>query len=65
MIPKNFHDWVNCITEGCKIDLTYEFAQQRLKVFQDLNNAETKKFKSLYGEEHYKNVLLWYSLIKP
>ena len=52
MIAETFDDWKNCIVNDCKIDLTKDFAKQRLKVFQNKKNPETQKFISLYGEQH-------------
>ena len=52
MIPQTFTDWTNCIEQDCKIDLTKEFAAQRLAVYQNLESEVTKRFISLYGVEH-------------
>jgi hypothetical protein len=59
MIPQTFEQWYNCIVNDCKINLTKEFAAQRLAVYQDKNNAETQKFRSLYGEQHLLNIIQW------
>ena len=57
MIPQTFTDWTNCIVNDCKINLTKDFAQQRLTVYQDKQNQETQKFISLYGVQHYSNII--------
>ena len=59
MIPQTFNDWKNCIVNDCKINLTREFATQRLAVYQDNKNIETQKFISLYGQQHLLNVIQW------
>jgi len=64
MIPQTFNDWTNCIVNDCKINLTKEFADQRLSVYQDNKNAETEKFISLYGEKHLQNIVNWFKKIK-
>lgn len=64
MIPQTFNDWTNCIVNDCKINLTKYFAQQRLAVYQDMENQETQKFISLYGEQHYSNIINWLKKIK-
>ena len=64
MIPKTFEAWQKCIVNDCKINLTKEFAQERLAIYQDSNNTETKKFISLYGENHHNNIIRWYSQIQ-
>lgn len=63
MIPRTFEQWKNCITNDCKINLTKEFAIKRLTVYQDRNHLETKKFISLYGEQHLQNIINWYTQI--
>lgn len=59
MIPQNYTEWRACIINDCKINLTKEFAAQRLAVYQDAKNPETQKFSSLYGEKHLQNVIQW------
>lgn len=59
MIPQTFEEWQSCIVNDCNINLTHEFAQNRLQVYQDKNNMETKKFVSLYGEQHLNNIINW------
>jgi len=63
MIPQTFNDWTNCIVNDCKINLTKEFAEQRLTVYQDNKNSETEKFISLYGEKHLQNIINWFNEI--
>lgn len=63
MIPQTFEQWKNCIVNDCKINLTKNFAQQRLAVYQDKKNNETKKFVSLYGEQHLQNIINWFKKI--
>jgi len=63
MIPQTFNDWKNCIVNNCKINLTKEFATQRLAVYQDNKNVETQKFISLYGQQHLLNIIQWFQQI--
>jgi hypothetical protein len=64
MIPQTFTEWRNCIVNDCKINLTKEFAQNRLTVYDDASNHETKKFIALYGRLHYNNIINWLNKIK-
>lgn len=64
MIAQTFDQWINCIINECKISLTKDFVKERLTVYQDKQNQETKKFISLYGEQHYSNVINWLRKIK-
>lgn len=59
MIPHTFEQWKHCIIEECKINLTKDFAQSRLRVYQNRNNPETQKFITLYGEQHLENIIKW------
>jgi hypothetical protein len=63
MIPQTFNDWTNCIVNDCKINLTKDFAEKRLAVYQDNQNTETQKFISLYGEQHLNNIIQWFKQI--
>jgi hypothetical protein len=63
MIPQTFSDWKNCIVSDCKINLTKDFTEERLKIYQNRNNEETKKFVSLYGEQHLQNIIQWFKQI--
>jgi hypothetical protein len=63
MIPQTFEEWKNCIVHDCKINLTKEFALQRLAVYKDSKNTETQKFISLYGEQHLQNIIKWFEII--
>lgn len=62
-IPHSFDQWKHCIEHDCGIQLTKEFVSQRLKVYENLKNTETKKFVSLYGKSHLDNVVYWFQKI--
>ncbi|MBN8857721.1 MAG: hypothetical protein J0H29_04995 [Sphingobacteriales bacterium] len=61
MIPQSYEQWKNCIEKDCKIRLTKDFARERLTVYTDASDIETQKFISLYGLQHLKNVIHWFS----
>ena len=62
LIPTSYSEWYECITVKCKIPMTRSFIQERLSILEDLNQKETKKFSSLYGEQHLNEVVSWYRL---
>jgi len=64
MIPQTFDEWTNCIINGCKINLTKEFAEKRLFIYQNKDNEETKKFILLYGLKHHSNIINWLKKIE-
>jgi len=51
MIPQIFDEW--------KIKLTQDFVQQRLMIYSNSKNSETKKNVSLYSEQHLQNMIHW------
>jgi len=63
MIPQTFTDWSNYITIDCKINLIKAFAEQRLSIYQNAENEETKKFICQYGHEHHSNMINWFNKI--
>lgn len=63
VIPKNFDEWKACIEQRCGIPLTVSFARSRLVVYENQELPETRKFISLYGKEHYQNIVLWFHQI--
>lgn len=63
IIPENFADWKWCIEKKCGIPLTVEFAKQRLAIYEDHSNAETQRFISNYGMEHFENIKKWMRIV--
>ncbi len=61
MIPLTYGQWRQCIEHDCGIRLTPDFMHERLAVYVDAGNEETKRFISLYGQNHLKNIIQWYS----
>lgn len=59
MIPQTFDEWKNCIINDCKIELTKEFTEQRLAIYEDRTNPETRKFVLIYSEQHLQNIINW------
>ncbi|SFC25132.1 hypothetical protein SAMN05421747_10710 [Parapedobacter composti] len=63
MIPQDFEDWKDCIERRCRIRLTAAFARERLEVYNNLSHSETRQFIKLYGEEHHRRVVSWFTRI--
>ena len=64
MIPSNYQEWKNCITQDCKIELSNSFIEQRLLILKNSDNKETLKFKELYGTTHLINTIDWFETAK-
>lgn len=63
MILRSFEDWKDCIVNQCRIKLTKDFAQKRLKVYENESHPETRQFVELYGKDHLNNIIYWYKKI--
>jgi len=59
-VPENYEQWHHCITVDCAIPLTSEFVMQRLKIWRDENAEETLRFRRLYGDAHWREVVGWF-----
>lgn len=62
-IPKNFEQWMHCITVECGIPLTPEFVAQRLSIWRNMESEETIRFSRLYGDQHLKLVVGWFERV--
>ena len=60
MTPQSYDQWVHCITVKCGISLTSDYAARRLKELRDERDVRTKKFRELYGEEHWRRTISWF-----
>ncbi|WP_444935763.1 hypothetical protein ACJJIW_16535 [Microbulbifer sp. JMSA004] len=64
IVPENYNAWLHCITIECGIELTPEFADQRIRALQDNSNYHTRNFILLYGTEHHQKVLSWFKQVR-
>ena len=60
MIPKTYQQWYRCITEECGIPLPQAFLASRLAVLESQDHQETRRFVSLYGQQHLNSVVQWF-----
>ena len=60
LIPQNYEEWKYCITVECGIPLTSSYISQRLTVWRNEELEETKRFRKLYGDAHWKSVISWF-----
>lgn len=63
IIPQTFEEWKYCIVNQCRVNLTKDFANRRLIVYEDSNHPETKIFIRKYGEKHLQNIINWFKKI--
>ena len=57
---RTYEDWKHCISELCKVPLTPDYVALRLKELRDVQNHDTKKFVSSWGEAHRQQVVAWF-----
>jgi len=60
VIPQTYAQWRHCIEVECGIPLEPNFIQARLSVLCDPAHDETRRFASLYGQDHARSVLAWF-----
>ncbi|MGI9470472.1 MAG: hypothetical protein ACR2NZ_02990 [Rubripirellula sp.] len=60
MIPESYEQWVHCITVRCRIALSAEYVAERLSVLRNTHHSQTRDFRRLYGDEHWKRVIGWF-----
>ena len=56
-IPTNYAEWHECITVHCGIPLTPDFITRRLIALRQSESEETIRFRRLYGDQHWQNVM--------
>lgn len=64
IIPANYQQWRHCITEICRIPLTSEYIDQRLKSLTNPKDHTTQQFIQLYGEQQRQMTLQWFAKAK-
>lgn len=60
MISRTYEEWKSCIVNDCKIKLTKEYAEKRIKIYENQDHPETRKFRELYGEQYLNIVIHWF-----
>ena len=63
MIPQTFDEWKDCIVNKCKIKLTKQFVETRIKDLEDDTNSNTITFVKIYGISHKNNVIKWFKVL--
>lgn len=59
-IPQSYAEWRHCIEVECGIPLSAGFLAERIRVLTQGEAEETRRFRRLYGEEHWQRVVSWF-----
>jgi len=59
-IPQTYAAWRHCITVECGIPLEMAYVDSRLAILSIPESEETRRFRKLYGDTHWQNVLAWF-----
>ena len=59
-IPEDYEQWRHCIAVKCGIPLTADYVARRLAVLTDKQAKETTRFRTLYGDGHWRAVIGWF-----
>jgi hypothetical protein len=60
VIPQTYADWRYCITVQCGLALSPDYIQSRIHALSTAGSEETERFRRLYGDPHWQNVLAWF-----
>ncbi|MEM9782198.1 MAG: hypothetical protein AAF899_06950 [Pseudomonadota bacterium] len=60
VVPRNYDEWVKCITVDCGIPLTQDFVARRIDALQDESDYHTRKFIETWGAAHHAKTLEWF-----
>jgi hypothetical protein len=60
IIPQTYAQWRHCVEVECAIPLEPAFVKARLQVLQNPLHEEALRFNTLYGQQHFRNVLGWF-----
>jgi hypothetical protein len=60
LMPTSYASWRRCITVKCAIPLTADYAARRLRELGAESGEETRRFRALYGDAHWRAVLGWF-----
>ena len=60
----NYAEWRHAITVNCKIELTPEYAQNRINALNDDTDKTTQEFTHKYGESYLNQVIQWFEQAK-
>jgi len=63
-LTDSFESWRHCITVKCKIELNPPYVEERISELKNLEQESTIRFISLYGKDHYRNVLNWFEQLQ-
>lgn len=60
IFPRHYDAWKKCITHKCKIDLTPNYIQTRIKALSDPNSKERELFIDKYGDHWTQTVINYF-----
>ncbi len=60
VLPSSYAQWRQCITRSGQAALSLTYLEQRLRTLSDIDQEETRTFRYLYGDGHWRAVLAWF-----
>ena len=64
-IPRTVEQWRHCIVVDCRIELTRDYVERRIRELEDPNDHGTRRFIECYGTAHHAQVLGWFRSSLP
>lgn len=59
-LPRSYSEWRTCIEVHCRIPLTVEFVDQRLRELDDGSLLSTEQLLRHYGQAHVEQLREWF-----
>lgn len=59
--PTDYESWKYCITVKCKIPLTPDYVNERVRILSDAKHQEAVEFTRLYGADYHARVVSWFT----
>lgn len=60
VVPETYEQWRHCIEIECGLELTAQFAAERLTALLNRKDHHTNRFFAIWGTEHHARVLDWF-----
>jgi len=57
---QSYAEWRHALTERCKIDLTPDYARERVSALRNPDDPHTQEFTEKYGDAYLQQVIQWF-----
>ena len=58
---QSYDEWRNALTVQCKINLTADYARERINALSNVDDPQTREFAAKYGTDYLQQVIQWFT----